>query len=1258
MKIKRYDQLARQLAAEIPRKAWMAVGLSLAMGGWIVWRQLAGEPVPAASTNAPGLLSAPPSIVDPARPLRVVEDAQGRPQLPGQATLAAYAEDPNDPNVAARAKKKGGQSTPEPIVSRQINLTQYNGRTLFAAFDPSLRQHMRVQQDNAQDFAFSILLAPEARVDVSGTGQQVLLSGKPAVVEAWSNVIAALDAARPTEQEKTHIVAATRKSLPPVRKALTAIAGDPNTNEGAPARRQLVAFQQPGEANNQPAQDANPENPLRQNAPAANFNQAGENEEENGPPENGPLAAPNQPNLVQAAPAEPNGGVLGQVRVEFLEGLDVIVLRGRPADVDRVVQIINEIEQLTAETQPRIEVWALQHVASEQLAFLLQPLYSQVLVARTGGVSITPLVKPNSLLLIGRDESVAAVLDLVARLDVPVEPSTQFRVFRLKHAAALEVKVTVDEFYANRAGLGTRALVTADDRSNSLIVNASPRDLEEVATLLAKLDTPTSAAINELRVYQLRSALAIELATVLNEAIAMQTGAQRGGVAGQQLPLPQPPQAGGAPGAGQQARVQQARTLMLNFLTIDATGGTQQFRSGILRDVKITADARANALVVSAPAASLGLIGALIEALDQLPAAESQIKVFTIANSDASSLVEMLQALFGSEAAGGARNLGNLAFGGAGGQDNLVRLRFSVDQRTNSIVASGTSTDLTVVEALLLRLDESDIRQRKSVVYRLKNAPALDVSNAVNELLRSERQVQQVSPGLISPFEQIEREVVVVPEPVSNSLIVSATPRYFEEIRKIVEQLRRTTSDGDDPGADWRSDPQRHRRVWRRVRLSRLAAVRSQLDRRYRHHEHDETTTTPGGAVQTVQAETIQAATITPGFNFNNLPLGNSASDKSLSTRENLAAQGLSNFSLGRVNGELGYGGFVFSAGNESISLLLRALQESRRLEVLSRPQIMTLDNQPAFIQVGQRVPRITGTTINQTGQVNNIQLENVGLILGVTPRISPDGLVVMEIDAEKSEVGPDSEGIPISISANGDVIRSPRVNISTAQTTVSALSGQTVVLGGLITRSTLEVSRRLPLVADIPLIGWLFRYDSQTVRRTELLIVMTPRIVRNEMDAEEIKRVESSRMSWVLSDVIDLHGQAGLLSRKSDWCDAGIEEYYPGQDFRPEYFPPAGVPASGAGPMSPAHNPALRPIPHQQSVLTNPPSQTHSGPTPQAMYRPKPAPPRGDYPVPSNGSAALPGPTPATGYPVAPISYEQGGQEPSTMPARLPEIR
>ena len=71
----------------------------------------------------------------------------------------------------------------------------------------------------------------------------------------------------------------------------------------------------------------------------------------------------------------------------------------------------------------------------------------------------------------------------------------------------------------------------------------------------------------------------------------------------------------------------------------------------------------------------------------------------------------------------------------------------------------------------------------------------------------------------------------------------------------------------------------------------------------------------------------------------------------------------------------------------------MRALQDRQRMQVLSRPQVMTLDNQPAFVQVGARVPRITATTSNQNGVTNSVVLENVGILLGVTPRTSPDGL-------------------------------------------------------------------------------------------------------------------------------------------------------------------------------------------------------------------------------------------------------------------------
>jgi hypothetical protein len=191
----------------------------------------------------------------------------------------------------------------------------------------------------------------------------------------------------------------------------------------------------------------------------------------------------------------------------------------------------------------------------------------------------------------------------------------------------------------------------------------------------------------------------------------------------------------------------------------------------------------------------------------------------------------------------------------------------------------------------------------------------------------------------------------------------------------------------------------------------------------------------------------------------------------------------------------------------------------------------MTLDNQPAYVQVGSRVPRIQGTSLNAATQVNSITLENVGLILGVTPRVSPEGTVVMEVDAENSAVGPEATGTPVSVS-NGTIIRSPIFNVTMAQTTISVQDGQTVVLAGLLTKSVATDDRKVPILGDIPVINWLFHYRSNTDQRTELLIVLTPHVVRTPEELDRVKKIESARMHWCLKDVEKIHGDIGVRDR------------------------------------------------------------------------------------------------------------------------------
>jgi hypothetical protein len=172
--------------------------------------------------------------------------------------------------------------------------------------------------------------------------------------------------------------------------------------------------------------------------------------------------------------------------------------------------------------------------------------------------------------------------------------------------------------------------------------------------------------------------------------------------------------------------------------------------------------------------------------------------------------------------------------------------------------------------------------------------------------------------------------------------------------------------------------------------------------------------------------------------------------------------------------------------------------------------------------------------------------------------------MVVMEIDAEKSKVNPVEEGIPVSV-VNNQTIRSPTISVTTAQTTVSATSGETIVLGGLITKESRTVNRRVPFLSDIPILGYLFRYDSARDTRAELLIFLTPHVVRSSQELERIKQVEAARMHWCLADVHEIHGPTGLFEDTHGGCLVGDGEVvFPDinpEGLRPGEFAPRPVP-------------------------------------------------------------------------------------------------
>jgi type II secretion system protein D len=866
-----------------------------------------------------------------------------------------------------------------------------------------------------------------------------------------------------------------------------------------------------------------------------------------------PVAVPQKPTIKleeeKPKPGEEKDGestgLSGSVQVEMLEGLDVIVIRGKKRDIEQVASIIEQIEKLSTQTEPSIEIYPLANVNCEAMSALVTQLYNEVYFSRQGTVSITPLIKPNALLLVGRKENVQTVIELIKKLDTQVAPDAEFRVFPLRHATAASVQATIDSFYNSRtsanAGLSTRVWASSDVRSNTVIVQAGPRDMVEISALIARLDTSTSPVVNEVQIVQLKHTMADELVGIIQGAFNVR------GV------VPQTNQGGAFGGMQQQQQLstptQDQRSAILRFLAVDAKG-KRRLESGFLNDVRVTADMRANSIVVSAPAESIELLVTLIRTLDDIPLAEAQIKVFTIGNGDASNLMIMLQNLFTSSSqqrtTGGGGAFGG-AFGGMGGQSQqavvleggeaLIPVRLAADVRTNSIIASGDASNLQIIEALLLRLDGTDVRNRKNHVYRLKNSPAQQVAQAVQSYLQSVTQIQTQSGGQVSPFSLVEQEVIVVAETNSNSLIVSATPRYYDDIREMIEKI-----DERPPS----------------VMIQVLLAEVTLTD----NEEFGVELGLQDGLLfdRSTAATTGGGTAGTPGFNFAGQPLGNNSTNQN----QQVGSQGATNFSVGRSNGNLGFGGFTFSASSESVSVLIRALKEDDRLEVLSRPVVQMLDNQLAQIFSGKNVPIVGNTTSTSFGQNYSVDQQQVGLKLMVQPRISPDNLVSMSIFVDNSAIDPGA-GVPVT-AVNGQVITQPIIDTTQASTVVSAMDGQTVVLGGLFTKSKSEIHRKVPWLGDVPYLGRLFRYDYVQNTKKELLIIMTPHVVRNQADADALRKLEQDRMNWCLADVVKMTGDKSLLQRGGDWSDKDTTVVYPDLDPRAAKFPtpesPEPIPA------------------------------------------------------------------------------------------------
>jgi len=348
---------------------------------------------------------------------------------------------------------------------------------------------------------------------------------------------------------------------------------------------------------------------------------------------------------------------------------------------------------------------------------------------------------------------------------------------------------------------------------------------------------------------------------------------------------------------------------------------------------------------------------------------------------------------------------------------------------------------------------------------------------------------------------QFEQEVRIVADEITNSLVILATPRDYQAIVNVLHALDI---------------------VPRQVLVEMMIAEISLDDNDsfgITHTFGNPSTNTGGGGNND------------GGGNADDNNDNPDDSGNLVGAAATLARTAVNGFLFGRPDSDNGdsfrVDGTVGSNGIQGLTfrifgdykVTLDALARQNKVKVLSRPHILTADNQEARILVGQEVPIITSqsdTDVTGTGGqsrfLQNVQYRDTGVVVNVTPQVNSEGLVNMLISQEVSEVA----GADQSVQG----IVSPTFTTREAETTVVVQSGETVVIGGIISETKNDSRGGVPYLMDVPVLGQLFRSHSDSKRKIELIILITPYVVRDRDEARSVTAQFKARVDDVLREL------------------------------------------------------------------------------------------------------------------------------------------
>lgn len=806
-----------------------------------------------------------------------------------------------------------------------------------------------------------------------------------------------------------------------------------------------------------------------------------------------------------------------------------LIVSASPQNFAIIERLLEQIDREDTVSTAGFRYFPVEHADVVNVADMLEQMFEGMREAMAQDerdqleLRVIPDIRSSRLIISGTRFAMKKAEELMPGLDVaPGTPTSEVRVYKLSHASASRLQRVLTELFEKRAteeqtGRRTPITIIADEGSNSLIAVASRDDHRLVDHWTDLLDRKSPRS-QQMRIFPLEMARAEAIGTILSDLLeAQQTAETEESFAVVPDERTNSLIVYGAPdllsnvaeiignldttatprtlemrvfrlfnqraddlaerletffttaGAGDPASPKQ---LLIQFTHVDPTTGAAILDKLIHQDITITPEPVTNSLLVLAPAAQVDMLQMLIEMLDSVEPLPMEMEVFLLHNADATEMKDLLDNLFqtGQQQDGAPRLIfeggpGVLMPGGEG-QAMSVDIAFAVDTRTNAVIAAGSKNALAIARRLITRLDHEQIEDRVVQVVRLRHAKASDVAGTMQQHFEEEnRLLEQAETGASAQL-RLQRQVSVrdfqQTEGESNILVVSYSPRMESQVVRLINEL-------DQP------PPQ--------VMIQVLMAEVTLDDRFELGMEF---------AVQDLVFS--ERAFLGP----NDVVKG-SGHDIVFGTDLGAAGSGL--------------GGISFTITGADFNFLLRALQVEGRLEVLSRPSILVQDGREALIAVGERVPTVQDVVVSGVGVVTpSVTYEQVGIRLNVTPIINPDGFVNMLLEPEISSIAASSVSI-------GSGITLPIFTERTAQTEVTVKDGESVIIGGLITSRINESENKVPLAGDIPILGALFRASVRTTTKTELLIILTPHVIRTVEEARSLS-VQMRDQTGLIDDI------------------------------------------------------------------------------------------------------------------------------------------